>query len=74
MVNIQTLTHQKRLLHGFNKTFQVMFNIVHNNVDFIHVTSHNNLLKMKDKSNPTLEKFSTHQGEECKECAVWYVI
>lgn len=37
-------TWQERLLHGFHQTLQVVFDIVHDDVDLIHIASHNYFL------------------------------
>lgn len=38
------ITWQKRLLHGFHQTLEVMLNIVHHNVDLVHIASNNYFL------------------------------
>ena len=40
----QRLTDAERLLHGFHQSFKIMFNVVHHNVDLVHVTANHDLL------------------------------
>lgn len=40
-------TGQKGLFHGLHETLQIMLNIIHHNVDFIHITAHDDLLQDK---------------------------
>lgn len=47
-------TGQEGLFHGLHETLQIMFNIIHHNVDFIHITAHDDLLQDKH----TRERFS----------------
>jgi len=42
-------TWQKRLLHGFHQTLQIVFYVVHYNVDFIHIATYNNFLQHRNK-------------------------
>lgn len=41
------ITWQERLLHGFHQTLQVMFDIVHDNVDLVHIASNNYFLEYR---------------------------
>lgn len=40
-------TGQEGLLHGLHETLQIVLDIIHHNVDFIHITAHDNLLQEK---------------------------
>lgn len=39
-----SVTWKKRLLHSFHQTLQIMFYIVHHNVDLVHVAPNNYFL------------------------------
>ena len=38
------LTNTERLFHGFHQSLEIMFNVVHDDVDLVHVTTNNYLL------------------------------
>ena len=38
-------TFQKRLFHGLHESFQVVLHIVHDDVDPVHVATHNKFLE-----------------------------
>lgn len=45
------VTWQEGLLHGLHQTLQVVFYIIHHNVDLVHITSNNYfLMQGKNKS------------------------
>lgn len=52
---ISDVTWQERLLHGLHQTLQVMFYIVHHNIDLVHITSNNDFLKQVKKVGLHLE-------------------
>ncbi len=43
------ITWQERLLHGFHQTLKVMFYVVHDDVDLVHITSNNYFLTKEKK-------------------------
>ena len=43
-----SLTNSKPLCHVFHKNLQVMLNIVHNNVYFVHIAAHHYFLQKQD--------------------------
>lgn len=42
-------TWQEWLLHCFHQTLEVVFYIVHYNIDFIHITTYDDFLQHRNK-------------------------
>lgn len=44
-------SEQERSLHRFHKTFEIVLDVVHNDINFIHITSDHDFLEYVEKNS-----------------------